>query len=188
MHGGEAHAAGVVHGYRERGRLEGGGSHAAHVLDEVLARDGAGARGLDDEAGRGGLKGRVVGAGERDSEGLAEARPDGDVDGALAGYIAFEHGARGVDGGLAADDAHPAAGGHGARHVAFDRGARGGVGGGERGEELVEFIVVAQLQQVPLSDGFEEADAGDGSATAPIVGMEPANVAARGPASEYLAD
>ena len=101
----------------------------------------------------------------------------GDIDLAAAEHIALERGAGGIDRRLAADHAHATALGHAARHTDLDHVAGRGVGGCDRGQEPVELIVVAELQQVALAHGLVEFDRGDGGATATVVGLEAAHVA-----------
>ena len=133
VHGGEAHtAAGVERNVKARS-LKGRGPHAAHMLNQVCRLDGAGIGGLDGEARGGGGERGVVAAGERHGKRLAQARHNGNINGAAAQHIALERGAGGVDGTLTANHAYAAALGHAAGHATFDDVARGGIIGSDSG-------------------------------------------------------
>ena len=84
--------------------------------------------GLDGEA-----RGGVVAAGERNGKRLAQTRHDGHINSSAAQHIAFERGAGGIDGALAADDAHAAALGHAAGHATLDDVTGGGIIGSDSG-------------------------------------------------------
>ncbi len=64
---------------------------------------------------------------------------------------------------LTANHAHTAALGHGAGNAALDDVAGGGIIGGDGGQELVELVVVAKLQQVALAHGLKQLNTGDGA-------------------------
>ena len=187
VHGGEAHAAVGVERNVKALCLKGRGAHAAHMLNQIGRLDGAGLSSLDGKARGRGRKRRIIAAGECDSKRLAQARHDGHIYGAAAQHVALERGAGGVDGALAADDAHAAALGHAAGHAALDDVAGGGIIGGNGGQELVKLVVVAKLQQVALAHGLKQLNAGDGGATTTIVGFEPAHVAVGQTAAQHRA-
>ncbi len=184
VHGREAHAAALVHLDLKAHGLKGRGAHAPHVLDKVLARDGARARRLDRKAAGLRRERGVVRAGKLNTERLAQTRRNAHVHRALTGDLALEGGARTVDGGLAANHAHDAPGRHGARHLALDDAAGRGIGGRQTGEELVRVVGVAKLEQVARAHGLAKLDARDGGTAAAIVARESARVDARGLAFE----
>ena len=177
VHSGEAHAAALIERHIKARCLKGRGAHAAHMLNQVCRLDGAGLGGLDGEARGGGGERGVVTAGECNGKRLAQARHDGHINSSAAQYIALECGAGGVDGALTANHADAAALGHAAGHATFDDVARGGIIGGNGGQELVELIVVAKLQQVALAHGLKQLNAGDGGAATAVVGLEAAHIA-----------
>ena len=187
VYGGEAHTtAGVERNIKAR-CLKGRGAHAAHMLNQVCRLDGAGLGGLDGEARGGGGERGVVTAGECDSKRFAQARHDGHINSSAAQHIALERGAGGVDGTLTANHADAAALGHAAGHATFDDVARGGIIGGNGGQELVELIVVAKLQQVALAHGLKQLNAGDGGAATAVVGLEAAHIAVGRAAAQHRA-
>ena len=106
----------------------------------------------------------------------------------MAEDIALEGCVGGVDSVLAADYADAGAGWHGASDVAIDGFAGDGVDGGERGEKLVELVIMAKLEQIALVDWLEEMDAGDGCASTSIVWMQSPDITTRGTAGDDLAN
>ena len=187
MHGGEAHAAADIERNIKAGGLKGRGAHATHVLNQVCRLDGAGLGCLDGKARGGGGKRGVVAAGERDGKGLAQTRHNGHVHRATAQHVALERGAGGVDGALAANHADAASFGHAAGHAAFNDVARGGIIGSDGGQELVELVIVAKLQQIALPHGFKQLDAGDGGAATAVVGLKAAHIAVGRAAAQHRA-
>ena len=177
MYGGEAHAAAGVECHIKARGLKGRGAHAAHVLNQVCRLDGTSLGGLDGKARGGGSERGVVAASERDGKRLAQARHDGYIHRATAQHVTLERGAGGVDGALAANHANAATLGHAAGHAALNDIARGGILGSNSGQELVELVIVAKLQQVALAHGLKQLNAGDGSAATAIIGLEAAHVA-----------
>ena len=133
VHSGEAHAAALIERHIKARSLKGRGAHAPDVLYQIGCLDGAGLGSLDGKAGGGGSERGVVAAGERNGKRLAQTRHDGHIYGAAAQHVALERGAGGVDGALAADDAHAAALGHAAGHAALDDVTGGGIIGGNGG-------------------------------------------------------
>ena len=133
VHGGEAHTAALIERHIKACCLKGRGAHAAYMLHQVCRLDGAGLGGLDGEARGGGDERGVVTAGECDSKRLAQTRHDGHINSSAAQHIAFERGAGGIDGALAADDAHAAALGHAAGHATLDDVTGGGIIGSDSG-------------------------------------------------------
>ena len=111
-----------------------------------------------------------------------------DVNGAMSEDIALEGSVSGVDSALAADYADAASGRHGASDIAIDGFTGDGVGGGERCEKLVELVIMAKLEQIPLVDWLKEMDAGDGGASASIVWMQTPDIATCGAAGDDLAN
>ena len=187
VNGGEAHtAAGVERNVKARS-LKGRGPHAAHMLNQVCRLDGAGLGGLDGEARGGGGERGVVTAGERHGKRLAQARHDGHINSSAAQHIALERGAGGVDGTLTANHADTAALGHAAGHATFDDVARGGIIGGNGGQELVKLVIVTKLQQVALTHGLKQLNAGDGGAATAVVGLEAAHIAVGRAAAQHRA-
>ena len=133
VHGGEAHtAAGVERNVKAR-CLKGRGAHATHMLYQIGRLDRAGLGGLDGKARGRGRKRWGVAAGERHGKRFAQMRHNGYINGAAAKHVALERGAGGVDGALAADDAHAAALGHAAGHAALDDVTDGGIIGSDSG-------------------------------------------------------
>ena len=187
MYGGKAHAAALIEGHIKARSLKGRGTHAAHMLNQIGRLDRAGPGGLNGKARGGGGERGVVAAGERHDKRLAQTRHDGYIHGAAAQHVALERGAGSVDGALASDYAHTAALGHAAGHATLDNVAGGGVLGGDGGQELVELIVVAKLQQVSLAHGLKQLNAGDGGAATTVIGFEPAHIAVGQAATEYRA-
>ena len=157
------------------------------MLNQIGCLDGAGLGSLDGKARGRGRKRRIVAAGERNGKRLAQTRYDGNIHGAAAQHIALERGAGGVNGALTSNHAHAAALGHAAGHAALDDVARGGIIGGDGGQELVELIVMAKLQQVALANGLKQLNAGDGSAATAVVGLEPAHIAVGQTAAQHRA-
>ena len=185
VHGGEAHAAAGVERHIKARGLKGRGSHAADVFNQIGGLDGAGLGRLDGKARGGGGKRGVVAAGERDGKRLAQACHDGHINGAAVQHVALERGAGGVNGTLAANHAHTTALGHAAGHAALNDVARGGILGGDGGQELVEFVIVAKLQQVALAHGLKQLNAGDGGAATAVIGLETAHVAVGQAAAQH---
>ena len=130
------------------------------MLNQIGRLDGASLGGLNGKAGCGGGERGVVAAGERNGKRLVQTRHDGHIYGAAAQHIALERGAGSVNGALASNHAHAAALGHAAGHAALDDVARGGIIGGDGGQELVELIVVAKLQQVAVFPRAQTAQCG----------------------------
>ncbi len=81
------------------------------------------------------------------------------VDQAATRDGALEHGFRGVDRALAADDAHEAPHGDGPRDLDVEHGARGRVRTGDRGQEAVGVVRGSELEQVARAHGFGEREA-----------------------------
>ena len=187
VHSGEAHAAALIECHIKARGLKGRGAHAAHMLYQIGRLDRAGLGGLDGKARGRGRKRWGVAAGERDDKRFAQTRHNGYINGTAAQHVALERGAGGVDGALAADDAHAAALGHAAGHAALDDVTGGGIIGGDGGQELVKLVVVAKFQQVALAHGFKQLNAGDGSAATTVVGFEPAYVAVGQAAAQHRA-
>ena len=187
MHGGEAHATAFIERHIKARSLKGRGAHAPDVLHQIGRLDGASLGGLDGKASCGGGERGVVTAGECDGKRLAQARHDGHINSSAAQHIALERGAGGVDGTLTANHAHAAALGHAAGHAALDDVAGGGIIGGDGGQELVELIVVAKLQQVALAHGLKQLNAGDGGAATAVVGLETAHIAVGRAAAQHRA-
>ena len=187
VHSGEAHAAALIERHIKARCLKGRRAHAAHMLNQVCRLDGAGLGGLDGKAGGGGGKRGVVAAGERNGKRLAQTRHDGHIYGAAAQHIALERGAGSVNGALTANHAHTATLGHATGHAALDDIAGCGIIGGNGGQELVELIVVAKLQQVALAHGLKQLNAGDGGAATAVVGLEAAHVAIGRAAAQHRA-
>ena len=185
VHGGEAHAAAGIERHIKAGGFKGRGAHAAHMLNQVCCLDGAGLGGLDGKARGGGSERGVVAAGECDGKRLAQARRDGHINSPAAQHVAFERGACGVDGALAANHTNTAALGHAAGHAALNDVARGGILGGDGGQELVKLIIVAKLQQVALAHRLKQLNAGDGGAAATVVGFEAAYIAVGQAAAQH---
>ena len=157
------------------------------MLNQVCRLNGAGLGSLDGKARGRGRKRRIIAAGECDSKRLAQARHDGHIYGAAAQHIALERGAGGVNGALTANHADAATLGHATGHAALDNIARGGIIGGNGGQELVELIVVAKLQQVALAHGLKQLNAGDGGAATAVVGLEAAHIAVSRAAAQHRA-
>ena len=103
------------------------------MLNQIGCLDGAGLGSLDGKARGRGRKRWGVAAGERDDKRFAQTRHNGYINGAAAQHVALERGAGGVDGALAADDAHAAALGHAAGHATFDDVTGGGIIGSDSG-------------------------------------------------------
>ena len=136
------------------------------MLDQVLARDGAGARRLAGEAL--GRRARLaVGAGELDPERLAEAGTDAHVNGPFALHVRLAHARGGVHSGLRADDAHDRARLHGPRRAAADGLAGHRVALGRHREELRGVAHRADLEKVALPHrlGKQDTDLGTLEAT-----------------------
>ena len=187
VHGGEAHAAALIERHIKARCLKGRGAHTAHMLNQVCRLDGASLGGLDGEACGGGGERGVVTAGECDGKRLAQARHDGHINSSAAQHIALERGAGGVDGTLTANHADAAALGHAAGHATLDDVAHGGIIGGNGGQELVELVIVAKLQQVALAHGLKQLNAGDGGTATAVVGLEAAHIAVGRAAAQHRA-
>ena len=187
VHSGEAHAAALIERHIKARCLEGRGAHAAHMLNQVCRLDGTGLGGLDGEACARGRKRWVVAASKRDGKRFTQTCHDGYIHGATAQHIALERGAGGVNGTLTANHADAAALRHAAGNATFDDVARGGIIGGDGGQELVELIVVAKLQQVALAHGLKQLNAGDGGAATAVVGLKAAHIAVGRAAAQHRA-
>ena len=187
VHGGKAHTAALIECHIKACGLKGRGTHAAHMLNQVCCLNGAGLGGLDGEARARGRKRWVVAASKRDGKRFTQTCHDGYIHSSAAQHIALERGAGGVDGALAADDAHAAALGHATGHAALNDVTGGGIIGGNGGQELVKLVIVAKLQQVAFAHGLKQLNAGDGGAATAVVGLEAAHIAVGRAAAQHRA-
>ena len=157
VHGREAHADAFVHLNVKGRRLEGPSAHAAHVLDQVLARDRLRAGRLDHKAL--GRRARLaIDAGKLDAERLAEPSNHAHIDTPFSLDVRARHAGGGVHRCLRADHAHDGARLDGPCRRRRDGLSRRGVALDVHGEELRRIAHGAQLEQVARTDGLGQAN------------------------------